>query len=1771
MVKKTLCLLLIGVLLIVPLFWDAITRTCLKAGIDRYCILYFGSPLQIDSMSREGKYWVLESPSLQPSGARLSAGRMFFRFEIHPLLRSIDLEITVDDSRIDLKEEGSNLEEVFSEIFSKAIPSWIFKIHTSLQIKDGKVYWQEKGKEGVKQYVADVSIHVQSDEAAKQGSLSLYLSGRENTGNLFELAMFKEKNDPLNADLRFKNVECGKIAKIYQALGAPFYSWEVATGTIDGTLHLFHPEKKRAYLWGEAELHDLTFINSKLEMKASIGKASAKLETHVEDAGVPRITGNLLLEKGAQLEIAREGAPYWSLNDVHGDIAFLPGEGITLMFQGECSHRQDSFGIEIKGEASVFDDTQAAIDITCGIMTDEKKDCLLKLSMRQLGFMYNTAEIQAVNIGKEEFSLFQRALLPLLPESQSFEVRKGSIDLEAIAYLEGYRITDVKIDKLLARDLKINVDPMDLNLHLEKTAGALSINLAEPDPLSSLDADFELSGGMIQCLGINGNAWEFKDLLTTVSVRRGILQKSEIKGNSHGLKGAIDVDWMQKGQFLTLNFTGPAKNISTFLPLAFTKGVENAFAEDTVNIVGTMSWKGPVSTFNGEMRFRHPRSTASDTIFFGFDLEESSDALWKKQEGVKLAASYWDAASLEAMRKVMPPIASPMLLFESNWILAESGVAGLALRKGWFRADNISFEHYVTPFVFSRSQLDMKGHGNLEGVFDHQCVAIEYEADSLEMENPHFIFQIPKVGALKKGKLDKKAAAVHYFDFLKGHHFGMIPFERGTYLEKNSGLFIADVNALVILEGQEVHFLEMTANSQGLMASGEVDLDFNPHDDKKLSIDIRINSLEGPLDAVKSAFCAFCPDWNLLHLPVFGNVSLQGHAANLSLVFGEGSVQFDTHFQGMITDFSTSFLDNKLSLSGLKMNFSYDHAKNALNLSNIYGDLHLSGLKGGEKYVVSGEYVRFPNLLKGISEFDIWIGDLSRDFSRLVGRTLPEEHPGNTPLVALHINHELTHFGDVHPANFQLLLKDDWMTVDTFALGANVRLSTLFHDLQKLAKTRLVSESIPFSNAIANLKKAQGDFFAKVEYKEKFGELAFQATGTDFRLNDYHFKNFAVKGKKQEDTFCLNHLSLDDISCQGFINICSDGLHFNQLKMHFGDAVAMKMDGQYSEKLETVDAQIREMDVNFANIDENLTLVAQAVKGSGLSGRMSGSGNLSVSMMKEDSSFKAEAILDVSFASWGINGIPFQDVRNVSCHFLSDKGITLRNLNVDILSEDLESSKAHLTVEKVAYEFQNEGNLFERLQINVPVKNLDWFTKTLEKSFPGLVTQACAEMIQNCKRDGELSLELQYEFNPPYTAMALRVLDGRYIFWNNELDLKDFLLEYDPFEFKIASRAKIGEKHVTVEARSASPTLMDGILTVTDQSFESSLDPKRGTLEVHWANDTHSGIAIKSVLGNFSGLNFNLREDPLQPLSKLAIHLMGNIDIDARDAVALVPKEFSKKIEEWKIGDGYQLAGKWKIKKTSAGKDYPNNLHFQGKLLGQGFGILGYRFDQLESNLEYTSSAVRIRHLSIADFAGNLEADQIELVKSVSGDWHIAMPKMEIHKLVPSNLTGLEMHSRTQKSPLVIRNLLLEGFQGTLENSKSFIGKGSLRFSNKIKSRFQNPLFQIPSDILSRIGLDLSVLTPVTGSIEYRLQDGKVFLTKLRDVYSDRRLSRFYLSPASSSYMDFGGHLNVQVRMKQNNLLFKFAELFTVNITGELAKPLYSFQRQSKEDVASQK
>jgi hypothetical protein len=180
-------------------------------------------------------------------------------------------------------------------------------------------------------------------------------------------------------------------------------------------------------------------------------------------------------------------------------------------------------------------------------------------------------------------------------------------------------------------------------------------------------------------------------------------------------------------------------------------------------------------------------------------------------------------------------------------------------------------------------------------------------------------------------------------------------------------------------------------------------------------------------------------------------------------------------------------------------------------------------------------------------------------------------------------------------------------------------------------------------------------------------------------------------------------------------------------------------------------------------------------------------------------------------------------------------------------------------------------------------------------------------------------------------------------------------------------------------------------------------------------------------------------------------------------------------------------------------------------------------------------------------------------------EWDVFIPQFNVKNLRLSLLRKKKISLPIYLKNFLIRHIQIWNFQGELGEVKTWKGEGEFCFSNPSSQQVIHPLLAIPAEVALRLGLNPNVLTPITGSIYFNIQEERFYLKKFKDVFSIGKGSKFYLAhKKSSSWIDFQGNLSIQIRMRQYNLIFKIAELFTVSIQGNLKNPVYGFQKYSK-------
>lgn len=841
---------------------------------------------------------------------------------------------------------------------------------------------------------------------------------------------------------------------------------------------------------------------------------------------------------------------------------------------------------------------------------------------------------------------------------------------------------------------------------------------------------------------------------------------------------------------------------------------------------------------------------------------------------------------------------------------------------------------FSLDFTSTSSQFQLKGHGNFQGSFDHKILTLCYDIHELSVENAYFSLKIPR---LENPPEKDTLLGRYYIEFDKADVFptgvacrGEVSLNNGTYLEKNSGLFFTDIHADISLEQDLLHFANVETFCNGVYFAGMIDLDLSRYADHCLDIDINAHTMCGKISQCQQLF-ASCkqPPSELppsgrplcfLRFPLEGNLSFREQGGHLHFAVSQSDLQTQAHLQGALSEGVLTGKDIDVSIQELSLNFDYNHNGNTLDFSDIQGTLLVGPPKNLEEYTIAGDRISFTDFANNHADFDVWVGDKNRDVVRLAGKVQPslsssDQTEGHTYVEFL-LDNQLSHFGNVYPDTFQLVLKD-WSKIDTLRLQLQCQLSTLLRDLQRFNRTGLFFLPQRLFQELNNLKSAEGRFNINLQYDDNTSLFTYNAIAHDVALGTHKFKKCLLNGKNKDNTWIVDQLQLDELSCAGELTKTRNNWKINFLGLRYGKSLLMGLEGEYQSKNNILNAKVNLLEVNFPHLSE----------------------------------------------------------------------------------------------------------------------------------------------------------------------------------W-------DFLQQF------------VNENHPNGELRAT------------------------GQMQVEWLSN-QPGLRMKAQLNT-------------------ALHCWAGNQLDAplQDSTPSV-----RPIANVQVGGNYHLEGTWSFAK--------DKLQFGGALKGHSIDFQGYRLENLSAQIDISPSEIRLQDFHIEDQAGSLHANHIEIRKDnhAQAHWQITMPTLKITQFRPSILRTTNSSEIDTESTFVIRQLDLENFNGNLFHPSSFSGSGCAYCVNPPRRDLPNPIWSLPSELMTRLGLDLSALCPVAGAVYYRIEDEKIFLTKFKDMYSAGRMSKFTLSRDSSpSYIDFNGNLNIQIQMKQHNLLFKIAELFTVTIEGTLQKPVYTILKDSTDN-----
>lgn len=1514
---------------------------------------------------------------------------------------------------------------------------------------------------------------------------------------------FEVTFDGENGSLTAKNMHVADLSPILGLLS----DWSLPAGHLEGEIDFtYSPETfslKR--LEGELFLRDVSFYHKKSNIKADFK------QIHLNNPQNDLI---------AQLDFTG-GKVTFSDNELYGMMRGLKGKLtlsnehiLNLNSEGIWSSSDQNSYAAISAKAALPSFNDPTLLIRLDHLSPDKKPSLIEIKGNHIRSSSPTLSLNVDNVREREFGFIQRVFDNIFPQSSPITYISGTLNAAIKIDFREKKIASIHVENIQGENCFLIIHPWpfsqelahEFSLGQDLIQGHFSFDLTSPK--NSIQAELLIKNGCLALTGFDSKLWNFTHIDTELKITDGQLLASTASLQLAGLRGKASFSGKKSGEIVLLELSGKASDLKSFMPKSIQNGIDRSLAEDQIHLFANVKRIYHGADIQGTMLFIDPNENNATPIDFGFTLDRNFN---------------------EGDAQVLPS-------------LKELGYSGFTLKNGFLEALQVDLGKYVSSSIFPDQELLLSGIADVHGTFDLGGLTLTYEGENVQLENDKLVFAVPILAK----------SAMHTFSFFSPHHFGYIPIENGSYLDKNTGLLFTGLQSEVTLTGQALAAEDVSAFTNGLYFGGNINIDYSSPEKGAYDVLINFHTLEGTFSQAQDLFKHFDDPFIFTKIPLEGIVSFGKEGGQLLFEIKADDYQVHSKIDCILTEGKGLFEHAGFSIQDLNLNLFFDNKKNILELSAIQGMLLL--LKGGykEEYALLSDKLTFEDFEGNRAHFDLQIKNPSSELIRVKGRLEPLD-PGEPKTIEFTFDTETTHFSHIYPQEMSFILTD-WNRLDKLKIDFGFRLSSLLHDLQNFQRTGLPFVPDAILNELQAVQFVGGDFEAKLRFDGNLGKFEFDVTGKDISLDQYQFKELSLNGYKQGNRFSIEQLALDELSLSSELLKEGPLWKIDFLGLKVGKSLLVGIDGSWRQGEPKIHTHINLFEIDLDAIGE-WKQIHHLLGNFFPRGKLKGTGELVFSRKSTGKEgWSIDALLDTSLRGVAIKGFEFSDIDHLSIHYLSEKSLLLRHAEGKIFSK---TSPGALTfnLSQMSYDFSSETFAIDGLHFA-----LDGNKLPLLLAFgPPLINDYAESLIEGLKTQGIISGSLNYHSSLSNRSLDLILADGNYTLLGKERQLKGILITLQEDELKISALSNFYNQPVWISARLMLSEPTRGSILLADTAPDEYDKP---ALILHWMLDPNAGLLIQRAAGYLAGFNIDLAINPQGLVDPFTHRLIGTISFDGNLTRNILPPTAVKMMETLEMGRNYSLNGEFQIAKN--GDPFQEGgIRFFGNMKGNNIELKGYQFERLSSQVILQPTSIIFSDMTISDSAGILHIGKIQMDKHSNGQWIIAIPTVSIHELKPSLLKEAGKDLPPHPKPLIVKQIYIQNILGILGDSKSFKGTGTLNFINPPKENIKNFLFTIPKEILTRIGLNLSVLTPITGTVHFSLDKGAFVLTKLKDVYSEGKISKFYLSSSGvPSTVDFDGNINAQVRFKQSTLLLKLAEFFTITVQGTLKKPSYSLQRQ---------
>ena len=784
-----------------------------------------------------------------------------------------------------------------------------------------------------------------------------------------------------------------------------------------------------------------------------------------------------------------------------------------------------------------------------------------------------------------------------------------------------------------------------------------------------------------------------------------------------------------------------------------------------------------------------------------------------------------------------------------------------------------------------------------------------------------------------------------------------------------------------------------------------------------------------------------------------------------------------------------------------------------------------------QKYELYSNYLKINLFNDDPCHFDVKIKNSYKDCARLIGK-LYLNVAQKKPTLKIVLDQKNNHVGSVGLTNVYFAL-DESFNLDYLNINFSGNLLALQQDVSLLqnALPQLSSTSLTAFKWL-NL---DGELSGQWVYDLSQKRHQFFIWGDQVKIGQAPGGFFQLKGYQNGNSTIVEDLTYHDLKGGFKIEEKPFCYFIKDLKLSSNQNFDLQLSGIYCKIFNSFQADVKRL---YCNLDQIKTInpLSENKYLKDSSGKLDINGKVEGGYFKGDINYSS----DFKGKTYGlkIHDLLFQDDKiegSITGNSQTFKIVHFKSRFLAAFQEPLEVTLVADNLEFSSHSPFKVGNI----HFSMPVKGLRSIRSILKDQWQLSMPQSSFEI----KKEGLLEGDVYFDPKNPNYSFALKLKKDSYNLAGHDYYLDKCRLDYGPLGLKVAAQTSFENKPYWFNYSKESFKQDAFTLTAHDHDPIQNLDRK---LKIECQEEAGSMI-VKSIKGSIAGLRWDFVHRPEKDTPD-SNALMGQLQMHGEELIDALPENIGSKLKSLDLGKGYFLTGQLTLPKNNFKK-----FLFEGLFGGQSFDLLGFEFKSLSSIISCTKDQVKIKDFKLSDLSGELCMDSVNVDKSL-----FSIPKISLKDFKPS-LLHRSNQGPVKHKPLIIDEFEVSNLKGDFNNLDTVKGDGYFTFQKSLKK--QASLLDIPVHLITKLGLDLTMLNPVEGKVMFMFKDQKIILTKLIDVYSHDRRCHFTLAKQPDlSYMDFDGSLNIKIKMKQYVLL-KITEPFIISVRGSCAAPRYSFMR----------